>query len=482
MTQLGTMGPTPLSGQATNLPHAFNTETLQDLASGAWNIDTDVISHLNSSITSLSDVFNTCIYPSVSVGDGHTIPVTNTGIVFVRCDGTGDLYPVTTPSPIPHAFLVSQHTWHQRLGHLGSEVLRRLVSSNFISCNKEKPLVFCHACQLGKHVRLPFCDHGGEFDNHALRKLFADNDIKFRFSCAKTSQQNGKSERMVRTINNLIHGTLSRYKARLMANGSTQLEGVDVDKTFSPVVKPSTIRIVLSLAASRHWPIHQLDVKNAFLHGDLSETVYMHQPLGFQDSVQPDYHSRYFVTPDYCFLASGVSMTDHGSLNYFLGIFVTRDSSGLFLSQRKYVIEILKRAHMNTCNPCRTPVDTDSKLSDDGDPVSDPTLYRNLTGSLQYLTFTPLIFLMRYSSAEVEYRGVANAVAETCWLCNLPHELHTPLSSATLVYCYNVRVLHVPSRYQFADIFAKRLPSALFEEFRSSLSARCPPAPTAGEC
>ncbi|GJZ55433.1 ribonuclease H-like domain-containing protein [Tanacetum coccineum] len=117
---------------------------------------------------------------------------------------------------------------------------------------------------------------------------------------------------------------------------------------------------------------------------------------------------------------------------------------------------------------------------------------------------------------EAEYRGVANAVAETCWLRNLLRELHTPLTTATLVYCDNVsavylssnpvqhqrtkhieidihfvrdlvaaghiRVLHVPSRYQFADIFTKGLPSALFEEFRSSLSVRCTPAPTAGEC
>nr|GEW44835.1 ribonuclease H-like domain-containing protein [Tanacetum cinerariifolium] len=64
----------------------------------------------------------------------------------------------------------------------------------------------------------------------------------------------------------LAHGTLSRYKARLVANGSTQLEGVDVDETFSPVVKLGTIQIVLSLVVSRHWPIHQLDVNNAFLH------------------------------------------------------------------------------------------------------------------------------------------------------------------------------------------------------------------------
>ncbi|GJY48089.1 ribonuclease H-like domain-containing protein [Tanacetum coccineum] len=84
-------------------------------------------------------------------------------------------------------------------------------------------------------------------------------------------------------------GSLNRYKARLVANGSTQIAGIDVDETFSPVVKPATIRTVLSLAISRHWPVHQLDVKNAFLHGSLSETVYMHQPPGFRDPRHPDH-------------------------------------------------------------------------------------------------------------------------------------------------------------------------------------------------
>ncbi|GKE08885.1 ribonuclease H-like domain-containing protein, partial [Tanacetum coccineum] len=197
--------PASLSGQATTLPHVFNEVTLHD--TGAWNMDTGASSHLNNSVNSLSEIFNTYMYPSISVGDGHSIPVTNTGhsilptpfkslhlnnvlitphivknLIFVRdnnctiefdafgffvkdfltrrvllrCDSNGDLYPVTVPSPVPHAFLVSQHTWHQRLGHPGGEVLRRLVSSNFISYNKEKPPVLCHACQLDKHVRLPF--------------------------------------------------------------------------------------------------------------------------------------------------------------------------------------------------------------------------------------------------------------------------------------------------------------------------------------
>nr|GFB90490.1 NBS-containing resistance-like protein [Tanacetum cinerariifolium] len=116
------------------------------------------------------------------------------------------------------------------------------------------------------------------------------------------------------------------------------------------------------------------------------------------------------------------------------------------------------------------------------------------------------------SSAEAEYRDVANVVAETAWLRNLLRELHSPLSTTTLVYCDNVsavylsanpvqhqrtkhieidihfvrdmvghiRVLHVPSRYQYADIFTKGLPTALFEDFRSSLSVRLPPVQTAG--
>ncbi|GJS67119.1 ribonuclease H-like domain-containing protein [Tanacetum coccineum] len=84
-------------------------------------------------------------------------------------------------------------------------------------------------------------------------------------------------------------GSLSRYKARLVANGRSQQQGIDCDETFSLVVKPATIRTVLSLEVSRDWLIHQLGVKNAFLHGHLSETVYMHQPPGFVDPNKPNY-------------------------------------------------------------------------------------------------------------------------------------------------------------------------------------------------
>ncbi|GKC90755.1 ribonuclease H-like domain-containing protein, partial [Tanacetum coccineum] len=190
-------------------------------------------------------------------------------------------------------------------------------------------------------------------------------------------------------------GTLSRYKARLVANGSSQQLGVDFDETFSPVVKPATIRTVLSLVVSRKWPIHQLDVKNAFLNGDLSETVYMHQPPGFVDARFPNHVCRLqrslyglkqaprawfqrFVD-DIILTASSTTlqqiidslhkefdMIDLGALNYFLGIFVVRHSTGLFLSQKKYALDLFARTHMVNCNPSQTPVDSETKIGPDG--------------------------------------------------------------------------------------------------------------------
>ncbi|CAN6244898.1 unnamed protein product [Urochloa humidicola] len=87
-------------------------------------------------------------------------------------------------------------------------------------------------------------------------------------------------------------GTLECYKACWVLRGFTQRPGIDFDETFSPVVKPATVRTVLSLALSRQWPIHQLDVKNAFLHGTLSETVYYAQPSGFEDTAHPNFVCR----------------------------------------------------------------------------------------------------------------------------------------------------------------------------------------------
>ena len=81
-------------------------------------------------------------------------------------------------------------------------------------------------------------------------------------------------------------------------------------------------------------------------------------------------------------------MKDLGPLQHFLGIAVTHSSTGMILSQRQYLLDILERAGMTACKPCATPVDTQAKLSALGAPVADATFYRSLVGALQYLTFT----------------------------------------------------------------------------------------------
>lgn len=87
-------------------------------------------------------------------------------------------------------------------------------------------------------------------------------------------------------------GSISRYKARLIAKGFHQQYGVDFEKSFSLVIKPPTLRIILSIVVQFNWPLRQLDVRNAFLHGFLREEVYMVQFPSYVDPVQPNHMCR----------------------------------------------------------------------------------------------------------------------------------------------------------------------------------------------
>jgi hypothetical protein len=247
-------------------------------------------------------------------------------------------------------------------------------------------------------------------------------------------------------------GSVSRYKARLVAKGFHQQAGLDYDETFSPVIKPTTVRIILTLAAHYTWPLRQLDISNAFLHGFLKEDVYMAQPQGFIDPLRPhhvcklhkslyglkqaprawferfttqletlgfhastadpslftfkaNHDTLYLLLYVDDIIITGTSpslitnlihrlqttfeLKDLGPLHYFLGLQLHYHSTGFSVHQTKYASDLLHRFAMTDCKPSSTPYSSTSRLTkDQGTPLVDPTSFRSLVGALQYLTFT----------------------------------------------------------------------------------------------
>ena len=238
-----------------------------------------------------------------------------------------------------------------------------------------------------------------------------------------------------------------------MAKGYAQQHGIDYTEVFAPVARLDTIRLVIALAAKEEWTVYQLDVKSAFLHGELSEEVFVEQPRGYEQKGNEQqvyklkkalyglkqapraWYSRiesYFMkegferchcehtlfiktkekgkilivslyVDDLIFTGNDESMfaefkrsmmcefdmTDLGKMRYFLGIEVMQRSDGNYISQRKYALEVLERFGMDKSNPVHNPIVPGTKLLKDEDGVKvDSTFYKQIVGSLMYLTAT----------------------------------------------------------------------------------------------
>ena len=246
------------------------------------------------------------------------------------------------------------------------------------------------------------------------------------------------------------NGSVNKLKAWLVARGFTQSYGIDYEETFAPVAKLNTVRVLLSIT-NLDWPLYQLDVKNAFLNEELEE-VYLEIPLGFdilvdsnsvfklkkslyelKQSAQAwfdrfikavkrfdthnvkgitqcssiilkqvgvlysvyvddiiligDHHKELSRFKD--FLAKEFEIKDIGNLKHFIGMEIARSQRGILVSQRKYVVDLLKEIDMIGCKPGETPMDTSAKFgAQPSGCLMDKGRYQRLVGKLIYLSHT----------------------------------------------------------------------------------------------
>ena len=378
--------------------------------------------------------------------------------------------PVNSTNPLKHFTLFTKLQW-ARPKH--SNVLSHVPNIQWIDPHKNqssnvggiitrsKNNIVKPIKKLNLHVR-PLCPIEPNNITQALRDPDWCSTMQVEFDAlhnnntwdlvSRSSAHNLVGCKWVFRIKRNPNDSIDHYKVRLVAKGCHQRFSCDYTKTFSPVVKPVTIRIVLTLAVRQGWSLRQLDVNNVFLQGTLNEEVLMLQPPGFVNKNFSDHICRlkkvlYGLKQAPCVwstelrvfllslgfvnstanaslfihhkpgvklyllvyvddiivtgsspaevstliatLAARFSLKDLVCLNYFLGVEVILSTAGIFLSQRKYITDLLHKSGMADTKLASTPLSsTDKLLKDSGDLLPSPTEYRALIGSLQYLSLT----------------------------------------------------------------------------------------------
>ncbi|GJW21990.1 retrovirus-related pol polyprotein from transposon TNT 1-94 [Tanacetum coccineum] len=320
------------------------------------------------------------------------------------------------------------------------------------------------------------------------------------------------------------YGDVLKNKARLVAKGYRQEEGIDFEESFAPVARIEAIRIFIANAANKNMTIYQMDVKTAFLNGELKEQVYVSQQEGFVDPDYPTYVYRLKKAlyglkqaPRAC---SKFQMSMMGQMSFFLGLQVSQNPRGIFINQSKFALEILKKFGMDSCDPVDTPMVDRLKLDEGplGILQASPTkkqlealkqVFRYLKGTINWGLWYPqdtAMALTAYANADhagcqdtrrkAEYISMSGCCAQILWMRSQLTDygfafnkfpLYCDDRSAIALCCNNVqhsRSKHIDIRhhfireqvekgvvelyfvstdYQLADIFTKALPRERFE-------------------
>ncbi|GKC73688.1 retrovirus-related pol polyprotein from transposon TNT 1-94 [Tanacetum coccineum] len=191
------------------------------------------------------------------------------------------------------------------------------------------------------------------------------------------------------------NGIVSQNKARLVAQGYNQQEGIDYDETYASVARLELIRILLAYAYALDFKLFQMDIKSAFLNGFINEEITL---FLLRREVQISSSSKYMsmtsfgsTCQDMCdefakIMHDEFEMSMMGELNFFLGLQIKQMEDGIFFNQSKYIKEMLKKFGLEESKLMKTPMSSDTKLTKDEECESiDSTKYRGMIGSLLYL-------------------------------------------------------------------------------------------------
>ncbi|GJV91135.1 retrovirus-related pol polyprotein from transposon TNT 1-94 [Tanacetum coccineum] len=270
-----------------------------------------------------------------------------------------------------------------------------------------------------EHEQSPIISQG--FEESPKTPTFHDDPLNE--SPNEDSTSHGSSSNYVKIDE---PGWVLKNKARLVAQGFRQEKGINFKESFTPVARIEAIRIFIANAAYKNMTIYQMDIKMAFLNGELKEKVYISQPEGFVDQDNPSHvyklkkalyglkqaprgwydmllsylisqqFSKGVVDPtiftwhagnDILLMTTKFKMSMMGQMSFFLGLQISQSPRGIFINQSKYASEIVKKYGLQSTDYVDTPMIDNKKLDEDlqGKPV-DATLYRGMIGSLMYLT------------------------------------------------------------------------------------------------